>query len=85
MATNLKDTLSTICGIIFAICTALVTLGVSGGVVLPTWVTTASGILIAVSGAILGWLTGKNPNATAKTARQVDNQNNEAAATKDIK
>jgi hypothetical protein len=71
---NLKDTLSTICGIIFAICTALVTTGVSG-VTLPTWLITASGILIAVSGAILGWLTGKNPNATAKTDTQVTNAN----------
>ena len=81
---NLKDTISTICGIILAICTALIT-AIASGLVLPTWVTTACGILAAIAGAILGWITGKNPNLTTKTSRQVDDLNNAQAATKDIK
>jgi hypothetical protein len=67
---NLKDKLSTICGIIFALCTALITTGVSG-VALPTWLTAGAGIVAAICGAIIGVLTGKAPNASTKSDSQV--------------
>ena len=67
---NLKDTLTTICGIVLAISGGLVTAHISG-LVLPAWLVTASGVLATVSGAIIGWLTGKAPNATTKTPDQV--------------
>ena len=70
MSTNLKDTLSTICGIIIAICTALLTL-----TTIPGWLQTACGIAIALAGAIIGWITGKNPNLSTKTDTQVTNAN----------
>ncbi|MEI7480424.1 MAG: hypothetical protein WCJ59_02240, partial [bacterium] len=66
---NWKDTISTICGLVFALCTAIVT-GVTG-VTFPEWLITVVGIGLAVSGAIIGILQGKNPNLTTKTARQV--------------
>lgn len=58
---NLKDTLSTICGIVFAICVALV--AVPG---LPVIVTQIAAGGMAVSGAIIGIMTGKNPNGSTK-------------------
>jgi hypothetical protein len=70
---NLKDKLSNICGIILAICTALVTTTASG-ISLPTWLITACGILIAISGAIIGVLTGKAPDGSTKTPRQITEQ-----------
>jgi len=67
---NLKDTLSTICGIVFAICAALVTAN-AGGLALPAEVVTVCGVLAAVSGAIIGFLTGKAPSGAKKTPEQV--------------
>jgi hypothetical protein len=58
---NLKDTLSTVCGITFAISTALLT--VPGA---PKWLSIAAGFGLALSGAIIGILTGKNPNGSTK-------------------
>lgn len=58
---NLKDTLSTICGIVFAICVALV--AVPG---LPVIVSQIAAGGMAVSGAIIGIMTGKNPNGSTK-------------------
>ena len=63
---NLKDTLSTIFGII----------GALGGVVLtipnvPTWL---GGVMIASSVAVIGVLTGKAPNGAIKTPEQVAEQ-----------
>jgi len=70
MTQNWKDTLSTICGILIALCTALLTLAT-----IPTWLQTACGITIAVAGALIGWITGKNPNLSTKTDTQVTNAN----------
>lgn len=75
---NFKDTATTILGIIFAICTALVTLSVSMPTIFPTWVNTACGVLIAISGALLGYLTGKNPDGSKKTPEQAEQINNMA-------
>ena len=58
---NIKDTISTICGIVFAICVAL--MAVPG---LPIIVTQIAAGGMAVSGAIIGVMTGKNPNGTTK-------------------
>jgi len=58
---NLKDTISTICGVIFAICVAL--MAVPG---LPVIVTQIAAGGMAVSGAVIGIMTGKNPNGSTK-------------------
>jgi hypothetical protein len=59
---NIKDTISTICGVVFAICVALMAVPN-----LPVIVTQIAAGGMAVSGAIIGILTGKNPNGTTKT------------------
>ena len=58
---NFKDTATTICGFIFAVSTTLLVVPS-----LPGWATTALGLAMAVSGAIIGVLTGKNPNGSTK-------------------
>lgn len=70
MNSNLKDKISTICGIILAICTALLTTNISG-VTLPTWLSATAGILIAISGGLIGYFTGKTPSGITKTPNQV--------------
>jgi len=71
---NTKDLLSTICGVIIAVCGAIVGL-IQTGVVLPAWVNTVCLILIAVAGGVIGVITGKNPNLTTKTPDQVNKLN----------
>jgi hypothetical protein len=76
---NLKDNLSTICGILFLIGGAIVSVGATGGIAEPTWLVSGAGILTAVSGAIVGFLTGKNPNGSTKSVEQTTTQNSQAA------
>ena len=71
-----KNTLSSICGLIIVICGAIATLGASGGIVIPTWITSVCGALAAISAGLIGWITGKNPNLTSKTPDQVNTLNN---------
>jgi len=73
-SSNLKDTLSTIAGVLFAVCTGIVTASASG-VTLPSGLVAAAGTLAAISGAVIGFLTGKAPNATSKTPEQVADGN----------
>ena len=72
---SFKDTATTICGFIFAISTSLLVVPS-----IPSWATTALGLAMALSGAIIGVLTGKNPNGSTKvidpaTGQQDVNQN----------
>ena len=78
-----KNSLSSACGLIILLSATMAT--ISTQVALPSWVLTASIIAGAVATTFVAWLTGKNPNLTSKTPRQVDNLNNEQAATKLIK
>ena len=71
---NIKDKLSTFCGILAAICGALLVAGESG-VTLPSWVKATAGAVSAVCLAIIGYLTGKTPAAEKKTISQVIDQN----------
>ena len=77
MSSNLKDTLSTVCGVVFAIGTAILGVAASG-VVLPGWLTAGATAVIAIAGGVLGFLTGKNPNLSTKSAEQVTEQNAQA-------
>lgn len=81
---NIKEILSTICAVVIAICGVMA--GLNATVLgLPTWVTTVGIIGVAIGTAIIGVLTGRNPNGTTKTPIQVEKLNSEAASTKDIK
>lgn len=68
---NLKDTLTTWCGVIFVLTSSIVGAKASG-VEMPSWLVAPSAGLMAVSGGIIGFLTGKAPNATKKTDSQVE-------------
>ena len=71
---NLKDKLSTFCGILAAICGALLVAGESG-VTLPGWLKATAGAVSAVCLAVIGYLTGKTPAAKPKTEKQIVDQN----------
>ena len=71
MNSNLKDTLSTICGILLAICIPVVALITVGTIIVPTVVTGVLVTIIAVSTGLNGYLIGKAPNAALKTDSQV--------------
>ncbi len=70
---NIKDKLSTICGVLIAIGGGILVVGQT--VKLPEWLNAAAGAVMAVCTAIIGYLTGKTPAAKAKTSDQVVNQN----------
>jgi hypothetical protein len=72
---NWKDTLSSVCGLVIVICGAIAGLGAGGAIVLPLWLTTICGAMVAVAGGLIGWLTGKNPNLTQKSTEQISNAN----------
>jgi len=71
---NIKDKLSTFCGILAAVCGALLVAGESG-VTLPGWLKATAGAVSAVCLAIIGYLTGKTPAAKPKSINQVIDQN----------
>ena len=72
---NLKDTITSICGLIIAVGGSLLGIVASGAVVLPSVVTTILGVLVAVATALIGYFTGKAPDGTAKSVTQVTAQN----------
>ena len=70
---NLKDTLTTISGLIVAVGGTLLT--VKG---LPETIQVILGIAIAISVGVIGFFTGKAPDGTAKTNSQLKDQNVQA-------
>lgn len=83
MKKDLKNKLSTIFGVLAAICGALVTASQTG-LVLPEWViATATGVG-ALSVAVIGILTGKNPDLSAKTSLQIENQLDDKERSKNL-
>jgi hypothetical protein len=83
MAGNLKDTVTSITGYAAVVAGFIVLLSQSG-MAIPKWAIIVAGAIPFLCQGIQGVASGKNPNLTTKTPRQVDNINNEAAATKDI-
>ncbi len=71
---NIKDKLSTICGILGAISGGIL-IAAQGGLSLPGWLIATAGTISAVCLAIIGYLTGKTPAAAKKTEDQVIDQN----------
>ena len=74
LSSNIKDKLSTIFGILGAIAGGILTVG-QNGIALPSWLTAVSSSTVALSIAVIGYLTGKTPAANAKTPDQVVDQN----------
>ena len=73
-ASNIKDTISTICGILIILGGALATIN-AAALHLPVWVTALGGAMATIGTAVIGILTGKNPDGTTKTTDQVVQQN----------
>lgn len=71
---NLKDKVSTVCGILLVVSGALLSV-VTAGVALPAVVVTGATLTASLSGGILAYLTGKNPNGSKKTVTQVEDAN----------
>jgi hypothetical protein len=71
---NLKDKITTISGLLFVICGAV--LGVQTQYPLPKCVVTIAAVLASVCAAVTMYMTGKNPNGTTKTSEQAAAINN---------
>lgn len=72
--TNIKDTLTTYCGIVVAICGSILGLQATG-MVFPEWVTLILVVLGSIATGLIGWANGKNANLTPKTDAQIAAQN----------
>lgn len=63
---NLKDTATTIAGIMGAVAVGIGTMAATPDLVLPTWIKTIGVICGALSPVILGYFSGKNADGTPK-------------------
>lgn len=68
-----KNIVSSIIGLIMGIAGALYGC-IEGGIIMPTWVKTACIVTIAVGGAVIAWLQGRNADLTKKTKAQLRKQ-----------
>jgi len=74
---NIKDTLTSIAGACLLLSGAV--LGASQyGIVLPSVVLGIAGSVATISGGVIAYLTGKNPDGSTKSPDQVANQNTQA-------
>lgn len=64
---NWKNTLTSICGLLVAVCGSVLGAGMT---TLPGWVITTLSIISAVSLGLIGWATGKNFDLSNKTQNQ---------------
>ena len=67
-----KNILTSICGAISAVSSAL--LGISVQYPLPAWLITTCAIAGAVAIALMGWAGGRNADLTKKTSKQLKSQ-----------
>lgn len=67
---NVKDKITTIAGWMVALSGLVLSLS-TGGIVLPVYVITGASVCGTVGLAVIGFISGKNPNLTTKTAEQV--------------
>lgn len=74
---NIKDKLSTVATILASVSGVIIAIQTQG-VTVPAWVNTIAVVFGAVSLGITSFLTGKNPDGSAKTPEQVQRLLNEA-------
>lgn len=65
---DFKNKITNYCSIAFVIGIAIT--GATTQVKLPAWLIGIGGLLTAISGAIIGYFTGKNPDGTIKKSPQ---------------
>ena len=68
---NLKDTVTTIAGILASVGGTIL----AADVALSPAVKTILGVAVAVSLGLIGWFTGKAPSGASKTDNQLGDQN----------
>lgn len=71
---NLKDRLTTIAGLILAL-SGTELLIEQNGIVVPSSISITCKALGIISGSVIAFLTGKNPDGSTKTPEQVAAQN----------
>lgn len=75
---NLKDTLTTVCGWVTVVGGAVLGAVAAGQITLPASVTGILGGVVAIALAVTQFLTGKNPDGSTKSVSQVSDQNSQA-------
>jgi len=73
---NLKDFVTTTCGILIAVCGAVVIAVHSGLVILSEPMVNASTLIVIVATAVSSYFNGKNPDGSRKTPSQIAAQLN---------
>lgn len=68
---DIKGTLSTILGIVATICGVILALP-NQGIQVSSWLLSVAGGALALCVGLIGYLTGKNPDASAKTPAQLE-------------
>lgn len=68
---NIKDKLSDICGVLLVISGCVLSVA-TAGVMIPVQIVTVATVAASVSGGVIAYLTGKNPDGTKKTQEQID-------------
>lgn len=76
---NLKDTVTTICSIVLIISGGILA-AVSAGAVLPVYIVAGATASASISGGLIGYFTGKNPNGTTKQIDPSTGQQSTSAA-----
>ena len=71
---NLKDRLTTICGILILIFGAGTGVIWQVGIELPVWLSVSSLAIAGISAAIISYLQGKNADGTTKKPSQLEAQ-----------
>lgn len=80
---NLKDKITTICGILILLTGTILTVEKSG-IVLPLWLTNASTAIGIIAASVLAYYTGKNPDGSTKTELQINAQQKPVETTQQI-
>jgi hypothetical protein len=78
---NIKDWMTTLCGIIIAVCAGGTGFLYTIGITFPAWVYSIAVVLSALAVYVKANLVGKNPDGTTKTPTQVSQLNQQAANT----
>lgn len=72
---DLKNIISNTLGLVILLCAALLGLIKEGTLdMLPEWVTTVCLAVPILATVVISWMTGKNPDLTAKTKEQLDSK-----------
>jgi hypothetical protein len=73
---NWKDILSSVCSLMFLLGSAIVGMPtLYPAIIMPKWLSVTAVVMIVLSGVLVAWMQGKNPNLTSKTPEQIAKAN----------